>query len=169
MKLQFLNSRIRKAYLQNKTKIISLNNVGDLTYPYKYLEGNTEIIKEITEDKHLVSEIIKGAKKPIIIIGQSALNSKSGKYIFESIKSYLNNNKKISDKWNSLNVISENASTVGSFDLGIYHNIDGSNQVLKDLKEHKYEIVYLLGQDNLNFKKENEFIIYQGSHGDKWS
>ena len=162
-----LNTRIRKAYLKNKTKIISLNNVGDLTYPYKYLEGNTEIIKEITEDKHLVSEKIKEANKPIIIIGQSALSSKSGKYIFESIKSYLNNNKKISDKWNSLNVISENASTVGSFDLGIYHNIDGSNQVLKDLREHKYEIVYLLGQDNLNFKKENEFIIYQGSHGDK--
>ena len=51
--------------------------------------------------------------------------------------------------------------------MGIYHNINGSNQVLKDLEDHKYEIVYLLGQDNLNFKKENEFVIYQGSHGDK--
>ena len=29
-----LNARIRKAYLKNKTKIISLNDVGDLTYPY---------------------------------------------------------------------------------------------------------------------------------------
>ena len=28
-----LNARIRKAYLQNKTKIISLNDVGDLTLP----------------------------------------------------------------------------------------------------------------------------------------
>jgi len=64
-----LNTRIRKAYLKNKTKIISLNNVGDLTYPYEYLEGNTEIIKEITEDKHVVSEIIKQANKPLIIIG----------------------------------------------------------------------------------------------------
>ena len=25
----------------------------------------------------------------------------------------------------------------------------------------------MLGQDNLKFKKHNEFIIYQGSHGDK--
>ena len=25
----------------------------------------------------------------------------------------------------------------------------------------------MLGQDNLKFKKQNEFIIYQGSHGDK--
>ena len=138
-----------------------------MTYPYEHLEGNTDIIKEIIEDKHVVSKIIKEAKKPIIIIGQSVLVSKSGKYIFEKIKTYLFNNKKISADWNSLNVISENASTVGSLDLGIYHNIEGSNQVLRNLEDRKYEIVYLLGQDSLNFKKENEFIIYQGSHGDK--
>ena len=138
-----------------------------MTYPYEHLEGNTDIIKEIIEDKHVVSKTIKEAKKPIIIIGQSVLVSKSGKYIFEKIKTYLFNNKKISSDWNSLNVISENASTVGSLDLGIYHNIEGSNQVLRNLEDRKYEIVYLLGQDSLNFKKENEFIIYQGSHGDK--
>jgi len=162
-----LNSRIRKSYLKNKTEIISLNNIGDLTYPYKKLEGNTDIIKEIINDQHLVSEKIKEAKKPIIIFGQSALESKSGKYIFESIKSYLIKNKKISDEWNSLNTISENASTVGSLDLGIYKTKDGSNEVLTNLENHKYELVYLLGQDSLKFKKQNEFIIYQGSHGDR--
>ena len=30
-----------------------------------------------------------------------------------------------------------------------------------------FEIIYLLGVDNLKFKKKNEFIVYQGSHGDK--
>ena len=162
-----LNARIRKSYLKNKTEIISLNNIGDLTYPYKKLEGNIDTIKEIINDQHAVSAKIKEAKKPIIIFGQSALESKFGKYIFESIKFYLIKNKKISDDWNSLNTISENASTVGSLDLGIYKTKDGSNEVLSDLENHKYEIVYLLGQDSLKFKKQNEFIIYQGSHGDK--
>jgi len=162
-----LNSRIRKSYLKNKTEIISLNNIGDLTYPYKKLEGNIDTIKEIINDQHAVSEKIKEAKKPIIIFGQSALESKFGKYIFESIKIYLIKNKKISDDWNSLNTISENASTVGSLDLGIYKTKDGSNEVLADLENQKYEVVYLLGQDSLKFKKQNEFIIYQGSHGDK--
>ena len=162
-----LNARIRKSYLKNKTEIISLNNIGDLTYPYKKLEGNIDTIKEITNDQHAVSAKIKEAKKPIIIFGQSALESKFGKYIFESIKLYLIKNKKISDHWNSLNIISENASTVGSLDLGIYKTKDGSNEVLADLENHKYEVVYLLGQDSLKFKKQNEFIIYQGSHGDK--
>tara|TARA_B100000795_G_scaffold207534_1_gene161015 strand:- start:1570 stop:3612 length:2043 start_codon:yes stop_codon:yes gene_type:complete len=162
-----LNARIRKSYLQNKTKIISLNDVGDLTYPYEALNGDTENIKDIVEDKHEISNLIKKAKKPLIIFGQSALISNSAKYIFESMKSYLNKNNKISNEWNSLNIISDKASTVGSFDLGLYKTIDGTNEVLKDLENNKFEIIYLLGQDNLTFNKKNEFIIYQGSHGDK--
>ena len=162
-----LNARIRKAYLQNKTKIISLNDVGDLTYPYESLDGDIENIKKITEDSHEISSLIKEAKKPLIIFGQSSLKSKSAKYIFESVKSFLKKNNKMSDEWNSLNTISENASTVGSFDLGLYKTVDGSNEVLKDLENHMFEIVYLLGVDNLKFEKKNEFIIYQGSHGDK--
>ena len=162
-----LNARIRKAYLQNKTKIISLSDVGDLTYPYKSLDGSIENIKDITENNHYISDLIKNAKRPLIILGQSSLKSVSAKYTFESIKSFLKVNGKISKDWNSLNIISENAATVGGFDLGLYKTEDGSNEVLKDLENNKFEIVYLLGVDNLEFKKKSEFIIYQGSHGDK--
>jgi NADH-quinone oxidoreductase subunit G len=162
-----LNARIRKSYLQNKTKIISLSNLGDLTYPYINLSGKTDEIKEIIEGKHEISEIIKNSKKPLIILGQSILSLKTGKYIFESIKSFLKKNDKITEEWNSLNLIYENAADIGSLDLGIYKTSDGYNSILKDLEDHKFEIVYLLGQDSLKFKKQNEFIIYQGSHGDK--
>ena len=162
-----LNARIRKAYLANKTKIISLNDVGDLTYPYNALDGNIQNIKDIIDDKHEISSLITKAKKPIIIFGQSALKSKYSKFIFESFKSYLIKNNKISEDWNALNIISENAATVGGFDLGIYKTTDGSNEILKDLENNKFELIYLLGQDNIKFNKQNEFIIYQGSHGDK--
>jgi NADH-quinone oxidoreductase subunit G len=162
-----LNARIRKANLLNKVKIISLNNVGDLTYPYKFLDGKSETIKKIIEDDHEVSSIIRNSKKPLIILGQSILKMNSGKYIFESIKNYLLKNKKISNEWNPINILSINSSTVGSFDLGIYKTKDGSNQILKNLENNDYEVLYLLGQDSLKFKKKNEFVIYQGSHGDK--
>ncbi|MDB2354248.1 NADH-quinone oxidoreductase subunit NuoG [Candidatus Pelagibacter bacterium] len=164
-----LNARIRKSYVQNKTKIISLNNVGDLTYPYEFLNGKINNIKEISEDSHKISKLIKEAKKPLIVFGQSAFKSKSAKYIFETMKNFLNKNNKISNEWNSLNIISDNASTVGSLDLGLYKTTDGSNKVLEDLNNNKFEIVYLLGLDSFQFKKKNEFIIYQGSHGDKGS
>ena len=162
-----LNARIRKAYLKNKLKIVSLNNVGDLTYPYETLNGKAEDIKNIVEGKHSLSKDIINSKKPIIILGQSILLSNSGKYIFESIKSFLKKNGKINSEWNSFNIISENASTVGSIDLGIFKTVDGSNETLSKLENNKFDIVFLLGQDSLNFNKKNEFIIYQGSHGDK--
>ena len=44
-----LNTRIRKSYLNNSTKIISLNDVGDLTYPYEALDGQTKTILDIFE------------------------------------------------------------------------------------------------------------------------
>ncbi len=162
-----LNSRIRKSYLKNKTKIFSLNNIGDQTYPYESLDGKTENIKKIVENNHPISEEIKKSNRPIVLIGQSALQANSGKYIFESIKAFLIKNNKITDKWNALNVMSQNASTVGSFDLGIYNLSEDRNKVLKKINDNYFDIIYFLGQDNLKFKKKNEFIIYQGSHGDR--
>jgi len=162
-----LNSRIRKAFTKNKTEIFSMNDVGDLTYPYKFVPGDTETIKNISEDNHELSQKIKNSTKPLIIFGQSSLLLKSFGFIFESLKTFLARNNKISDEWSSLNVMSNDASTVGSLDLGIYKNTNNENEVLKNLQNNVYEIVYLLGVDNLNFDKKKEFVIYQGSHGDK--
>ena len=162
-----LNSRIRKAFINNKTAIFSTNDVGELTYPYKFINGDTETIKNISEDNHELSEKIKNSTKPLVIFGQSSLLLKSFSFIYESLKTFLAKNNKISKEWNSLNVMSNDASTVGSFDLGIYKNTNNENEVLKNLKNNIYEVVYLLGVDNLNFDKRKEFVIYQGSHGDK--
>ena len=35
------------------------------------------------------------------------------------------------------------------------------------LNSNKFKLIYLLGSDNLEIKKNNEFIVYQGSHGDR--
>ena len=159
-----LNARIRKAYLNNNTKIISLNDVGDLTYPYQSLDGKTQTIKDILENKNETSKEILSSKKPIIILGESFLNLKSAKYLFFAIKDYLFKNNKFTDDWKSLNLLSTDAATIGSLDLDILNETD---DLFQSLNENKFQIIYLLGQDNLNFNKKDEFIIYQGSHGDK--
>ena len=159
-----LNARIRKAYLNNNTKIISLNDVGELTYPYEILDGQIQSIKDIIDGKNEISSQIIGAQKPLIIMGESLLNSNSAEYVFYNIKDFLIKNNKFNDEWNPLNILSQDSSTVGNFDLGI---INEKNNLIDNLKNHKFEIVYLVGVDNLDFKKKDEFIIYQGSHGDK--
>ena len=159
-----LNARIRKAYLNNKLKIKSLNDVGDLTYPYESLDGKTQTIKDIIENNHEISKNIIEAKKPMIIFGESFLKSSSAEYLFQSFKKFLIDKNKFNDEWNPLNIISTDAATVGNLDLDI---IDQNNNLLKDLNENKFEIVFLFGQDNLKINKKDEFIIYIGSHGDK--
>ena len=162
-----LNSRIRKTYLKNKTEIFSLEDVGDLTYPYKIIENESKIINKIIKNDHEISKKIANSERPLIILGQSILNSNNGAYVFEELKKYLINIDKINEKWNSLNILSTNASTVGSYDLGIFSSNDGSNRALKKIQNNDTDVIFLVGQDNLKIKKNNEFIIYIGSHGDQ--
>ena len=159
-----LNARIRKSFINKKTKIISLNDVGDLTYPYKYLDGQTKTLIQIFEGQSEISNQILNSKKPLIILGESFFKNQSANLIFNLIKKFLKENNKISDEWNSLNKISTDASTVGCLDLNI---INDKIDMFEKLNNHFFDFVYLLGQDNLNFSKKNEFVIYQGSHGDK--
>ena len=162
-----LNSRIRKAYKKNNTKIYSIGDVGDITYPYIKLENSTKIINEIINNNNELSKIINDSKKPIIIIGQSALKLNSSAYIFEELKKYLIKINKINNDWNSLNVLSNNASTAGSYDLNILSSKNEKNITLEKIKKNDFDVIFLFGQENLKFKKINEFIIYIGSHGDR--
>ena len=159
-----LNARIRKSFVNKKTTIISLNDVGDLTYPYKFLDGKIKTICNIFEGNDNISKEILSSKKPLIILGESFFQLIYAKEIFTLIKNFFKINNKITKDWNPINVLSVDASTVGNLDLGILNN---DKNIFDSLKNNQFEIIYLLGQDNLNFKKNNEFIIYQGSHGDK--
>ena len=159
-----LNARIRKAHLNNNTKIVSLNDIGELTYPYQSLDGKTQTIKDIVENKNQVSKDILKSKNPMIILGESFFNCKSVNYLFNALKIFLFHNNKFTDDWNPFNILPSDAATVGNLDLDIFNE---SNELLKDLNENKFDLIYLLGQDNLDFNKKDEFIIYQGSHGDK--
>ena len=163
-----LNARIRKSYVKNKIKIYSIGEPGELTYPYEIIGHDTVVIKDIIEGSHDISLKIKNSKKPLIVIGESVLNSNAGEYIFESIKNFLIQSNKINYEWNSFNILNQKASNVGAIDLGLYKISKKDNyEVLNKLNNHDFKLIYLLGADELEFNKKDEFIIYQGSHGDK--
>ena len=121
-------------------------------------------LKDIIDNNSKISNYIINSKKPLIIFGESFFKCKSAEYLFHSLKNFLSKNNKFTDFWNPLNVLSVDAATVGNLDLDI---INEKDNLIDDLNQNKFEVVYLLGQDNLNFNKKNEFVIYQGSHGDK--
>ncbi len=162
-----VNARIRKSFMSKKMPIYSFGNPGDLTYDYKVIGDRTEDIKKFINNETQESKIFLKAKKPIIIIGESALENESGQYIFESIKKFLSDNNFINDEWNALNILLQNASTVGAIDVEFFDKNLNNFNFFEKLKNHEFDLLYLLGSDNLDFTKTNEFIIYQGSHGDR--
>ena len=163
-----LNARIRKAYINNRLKIYSIGNPGDLTYPYQSIGSNTSVIREIVSGSHEISGKIKKSKKPLVIIGESALYEKTGQYVFETLKSFLFSNNFIRKDWNALNILNQQASRVGAIDLGVYSINEKENFLFFDkLDNNDFKFVYLLGADNINFDKKDKFVVYQGSHGDK--
>ena len=99
------------------------------------------------------SKILSSSKKPVIIIGESALELKSGKYLIEGFKNFLKNNNFINKDWNALNFLPQNASTVGLIDLKILSKEENKrNSFFEKLKNNQFKLLYLLGSDNLDIK-----------------
>ena len=163
-----LNARIRKAHVKNGTKVYSVGDPGDLTYPYSYIGSKTSDIKDIFTGINKFSDNIKKSKKPIVIIGESALCGKAGQYIFETIKNFLVKNNFVREDWNALNILSQQASRVGAIDLGMYSINQKENfSFFNKLDNDEFKFIYLLGVDDINFDKKDKFVVYQGSHGDR--
>ncbi len=163
-----LNARIRKVFVKKHIPIYSVGDPGDLTYNYTVIGNSTDDLKKIFNKEGEFSKKLLSSKRPLVIIGESALELNSGKYIFEGFKNFLQNNNFISKEWNALNFLPQNASTVGLIDLKILLREDEEKKsFFEKLNNNRFKLLYLLGSDNLEIKKNNEFIVYQGSHGDR--
>ena len=77
---------------------------------------------------------------------------KFSEFLFYKTKEFLSKNNKISDEWNSLNVLSTDAATVGNIDLGIINN---EINLISDLKNHKFDDI----AERLFFEKPKEVWI----------
>ncbi len=163
-----LNARIRKVYVNKNIPIFSVGDPGDLTYNYTIIGNSTDDLKRILNEEGEFSQKLLSSKRPLVIIGESALELKSSKYIFEGFKNFLKKNNFISKEWNALNFLPQNASTVGLIDLKILSKEDEEQKsFFEKLNSNQFKLLYLLGSDNIEIKKNNEFIVYQGSHGDR--
>ena len=163
-----LNARIRKTFVKKRIPIFSIGDPGELTYDYTVIGNKTDDLKKILDNEHEFSKKLSSSNKPIIIIGESALELESGQYIVEEVKNFLKKNNLISKEWNAFNFLAQNASTVGLIDLKVLSKEDEEkNSFFEKLNKNQFKLLYLLGSDNLDIKKNNEFIVYQGSHGDR--
>ena len=148
-----ISSRIRKA-VKSGCKVFSIGDPGDQHYKFKVIGNNISILDDLVFGNILESKLLKEAKNPVIIIGESVLKSEISKNVISSVQTLL---KGIS-KLDGFNILHQSASNVGSLILGL--------QTENLQKVYDADVLYLLNADEVNIdKKNNQFIIYQGSHG----
>ena len=164
-----LNSRIRKAYLNNNCEIGLIGKKVDLNYKYEHLSENLEHLNEIIHGVSLFCKSLNKAKKPLVIVGNSAINYENGEDIIKICAEISDKFNKDKDNWNSFNILQQDISKAGALDLGFYNSYFSKNFELK-LETHLNEnkpVVFLLGCDELDTEiLSKSFVVYIGHHGD---
>ena len=148
-----ISSRIRKA-VKSGCKVFSIGDPGDQHYKFKVIGNNISILDDLVFGNISESKLLKEAKNPVIIIGESVLKSEISKNVISSVQTLL----KGINKLDGFNILHQSASNIGSLILGL--------QTENLQKVYDADVLYLLNADEANIdKKNNQFIIYQGSHG----
>jgi NADH-quinone oxidoreductase subunit G len=168
-----INARIRKAYLRsnltNPLEIAMIGPAHDLTYPYEHLDDNAKMIRTILEGKHPFTAKLKAAKRPMLILGQGAMNRRDSFEILTLCQKIAEKYGFIQNNWNGFNALHTAAARVGGLDLGFHPQKDGHDTtgILTAAHKGHLKALYLLGVDEIPMADLGDtFVIYQGHHGD---
>ncbi|KAJ3222832.1 hypothetical protein HK099_001849 [Clydaea vesicula] len=160
-----VNSRIRKAFLRNNLQIGVLGNTtyaGDktLNYFFEDLGKGVEDLKNL-EKSSFVTEKLKKAKKPLILVGQSLLERSDSVAILQMISKLSLGLKStlVTESWNGFNFLHRAASWTAALDIGF--------APAKNLPTTP-KFIYLLNADDIQTSDipSSSFVVYQGHHGD---
>lgn len=150
-----VNARLRKAWRESTLNEIAL--VGpkdlDLLYDYTWLGDDVNTLSQIQLGNHPITEKIKSAKNPVIILGQQILSSGSSSQVYDLVKS-------IASKYNAtFDLLHSNASQVAAYDLGFKPSTE-----LNLENDNKPAVFWLFGVDDATLNiPSNTFVVYQVS------
>ncbi|MCE3230468.1 MAG: dehydrogenase [Alphaproteobacteria bacterium] len=168
-----INARIRKRYLASgQSNPLDIGLIGPaitLTYPYDHLGDTAQVIKEVLEGKHAFSAKLKVAKRPMLVLGQGAMNRRDSLEILNLCQKIAEKYGFIQEGWNGFNALHTAAARVGGLDLGFVPQKGGFDtaEILAAAHNGRLKALYLLGADELPMAELGEtFVIYQGHHGD---
>ncbi len=165
-----VNARIRKRYLQNGLKIAVVGTDYDLSYPYVHAGDQATTLKEIADGSHAICKDLNQAQRPMIIIGQGALNRRDSREILRLSQEIAEKYKMIQDGWNGFNVLHYAAGRVGALDLGFVPEQNGlsTHDIIAGCQRGQIKAIILNGVDTIPGGSFGEAaVIYIGHHGDE--
>ena len=165
-----VNARLRRRWLDDGLVVARLGAAVDLTYPVLELGEDPSVLMGLSDEKSPIMQAMKKAKKPMIIIGQAALNRRDSRVILGTAFDMAKAVGVVGDDWNGFNILHTAAARVGGLDLGAIpaRGGMGTAAMLASARSGALDVLYLLAADECDLKAidKKTFVIYQGSHGD---
>ena len=158
-----LNARIRKRWRTGRLKVGVIGPKADLTYDYDYIGAGPESLADVASGKHSFAEVLKGAERPIILVGSGAIARHDGAPVLSAAASLAVNVGAIKDGWNGFAVLHDVASRVGALDIGF---AAGGLNIAEMTTFGTLDVLFLLGADEIN-APDGTFVVYIGTHGDR--
>jgi NADH-quinone oxidoreductase subunit G len=149
-----LNARIRKRWLTGGVNIGLIGEKADLTYAYAYLGAGPESLEALLREPR-----DEKAQKPMIIVGQGALNRPDGAAVLSLAA------KLAANQGATLNILHTEAALVGALDVGFVPG-EGALDTGAMLRAGALDVLFNLGADEVEVPA-GAFVVYIGTHGDR--
>jgi len=157
-----LNARIRKQWLRSDLEVGLVGPDFESTFDYEKLGASAQDLKSALSGDF--GKKLQSAKKPMIIVGSSAVEQADAKSIFEMVGSFVDKNKAnfITPEWNGYNVLQRAAARTGAYEVGF-------TVPSPEVANTKPKFIWLLGADEIDEAEipKDAFVVYQGHHGDR--
>ena len=160
-----LNARIRKRWRTGQLKIGVIGAKADLTYDYDYLGAGADSLNDLAAGKHSFADVLKDAKKPIVLVGAGALARHDGAAVLALAAKLAADFGALKDGWNGFAVLQNTASRVGALDVGFAAGA-GSLSLAQMTTFGTLDVLFLLGADEVKVP-DGTFVVYIGTHGDR--
>jgi len=164
-----INARLRKRWLTGNLRVGLIGSRLDLTYKYDYLGAGPQTLQEIADGRHAFADVLRSAKKPMLVLGMGALQRADGAAVLHLARTAADTLNMIQPDWNGFNLLHTAAARVGGLDVGFLPGSGGRGvgQIIEGIGKGEVEAVFLLGADEIAGSHfGNAFVIYQGHHGD---
>ncbi len=154
-----LNARIRKRWLLGGCPIATIGALHEPTFDATVLGDGPAVLNDLGA----FGQTLADAKRPMVIVGQAALQRPDGAAVLAAAWSLAGSR----PDWHGFNVLHTSAARVGALDLGFVPGPGG--KPLSAMLGGGVDLLWLLAADEFDISAIGPatFVVYQGHHGDR--
>jgi NADH-quinone oxidoreductase subunit G len=164
-----LNARLRKRWVAGHIPIGLVGEAADLTYPVTQLGDGPGALAGLLDGSSPFLDALKGAARPMVIIGQGALARPDGAAVLAAAWTIAREIGALAPDWHGFNMLHMAAGRVGGLDIGFLPHGAGRDRdgILAGAESGEIDLLWLLGADEIPMGRLGRaFVVYQGHHGD---